>query len=438
KASNEQDERVTVRNVADTSQYDAVRTAATTALAGDATQVHAFLQTGRYTAALSDYRIKVSQLIETGGPRVQAAAKAALETNTPDSILTVLNRDQYTAKASDDRVTASQLIETGGDEVKNRRASRPRRPLPRPHRLPDHRPVPGPAAGQAHRGAQRLHRQRHRRRPAGRRPRPAERRLRRPGCSRRRRRRRPGQQRRRPGRRLRPAGQGRRRQCERVREQGRRVRRDRPRRPGPGRPGRGIRPELGLLRPGERRSRTCLRQHRLRRGHRRPPVRRERRLEQRQGPCHRRQGSGRSDRRAADAAVHRAETGAGRGRSPEVGHPGRQQAERVELVRHVLLARPRRSRPGELLPRHRLARRRDQLRLVRRGMVRRLRQRRGFRALLPQHHPLRTPVPCRGQVRQGRGNPPQVGHEARRDQRRHQQVGRQQDRQDTRRSAAAG
>ncbi|MFJ7910697.1 colicin D domain-containing protein [Kitasatospora sp. NPDC096204] len=121
-ASGQQDEITQARQLAQDSEFPAVRTAATTVLAGgDAAQVHTFLTTGRHQAALSEYRVKVSQLLETGGPGVNAAAQAALETNTAEALTAFLTRGQYTAKASDDQVVVSQLMESGdgsGEEVK--------------------------------------------------------------------------------------------------------------------------------------------------------------------------------------------------------------------------------------------------------------------------------------------------------------------------------
>ncbi|MFF2631202.1 DddA-like double-stranded DNA deaminase toxin [Kitasatospora griseola] len=115
-ASFQQDELLQAQQLAQDSQFAAVRTAATNALAtGDAAQVHAFLTTGRHQVALSEYRVKVSQLLETGGPALKAAAQAALETNTADALTTFLTRGQYTTKASDDQVKVSQLLETGGE-----------------------------------------------------------------------------------------------------------------------------------------------------------------------------------------------------------------------------------------------------------------------------------------------------------------------------------
>ncbi|MFF2628695.1 polymorphic toxin-type HINT domain-containing protein [Kitasatospora griseola] len=119
-ASFHQDELTQAQQLAQESQFAAVRTAATTALAtGDVAQVHAFLTTGRHQVALSEYRVKVSQILETGGPALKVAAQAALEANTADTLTTFLTRGQYTAKASDDQVKVSQLLENGdGEEVK--------------------------------------------------------------------------------------------------------------------------------------------------------------------------------------------------------------------------------------------------------------------------------------------------------------------------------
>ncbi|RPE27898.1 polymorphic toxin-type HINT domain-containing protein [Kitasatospora cineracea] len=115
-ASLHQDEILQAEQLADNSEFAAVRTAATNALAtSDPAQVHTFLTTGRHQVALDEYRVKTSQILETGGPALKAAAQAALEANTADALTTFLTRGQYTAKAADDQVKISQLLETGGD-----------------------------------------------------------------------------------------------------------------------------------------------------------------------------------------------------------------------------------------------------------------------------------------------------------------------------------
>ncbi|MGW4697819.1 DddA-like double-stranded DNA deaminase toxin [Kitasatospora cineracea] len=115
-ASLHQDEILQAQQLADNSEFAAVRTAATNALAtNDPAQVHTFLTTGRHQVALDEYRVKTSQILETGGPALKAAAQAALEANTADALTTFLTRGQYTAKAADDQVKISQLLETGGD-----------------------------------------------------------------------------------------------------------------------------------------------------------------------------------------------------------------------------------------------------------------------------------------------------------------------------------
>ncbi|WP_282203144.1 polymorphic toxin-type HINT domain-containing protein [Kitasatospora fiedleri] len=115
-ASLHQDEILQAQQLAEDSEFTAVRTAATNALAtNDPAQVHTFLTTGRHQVALNEYRVKTSQILETGGPALKAAAQAALEANTADALTTFLTRGQYTAKAADDQVKISQLLETGGD-----------------------------------------------------------------------------------------------------------------------------------------------------------------------------------------------------------------------------------------------------------------------------------------------------------------------------------
>ncbi|NML54787.1 hypothetical protein HHL19_18720 [Streptomyces sp. R302] len=114
----QQDERDQVRSLARNSSHEAVVSAAETALAGDAAQIHAFLETGQYTAAASDLRVEVARIGEAGGPAVKSAAEKAINDNGYQPLLDFLTTIQYSARHSDNQVTVAYLAENGGPEVK--------------------------------------------------------------------------------------------------------------------------------------------------------------------------------------------------------------------------------------------------------------------------------------------------------------------------------
>ncbi|MEU3460786.1 ALF repeat-containing protein [Streptomyces sp. NPDC006733] len=60
-----------------------------------------FLEVGQYKARLTDDRVRVSQIINTGGPEVRKAGKGALRIGTAESIKQFLEVGQYTARAMD-------------------------------------------------------------------------------------------------------------------------------------------------------------------------------------------------------------------------------------------------------------------------------------------------------------------------------------------------
>ncbi|MFB0631048.1 polymorphic toxin-type HINT domain-containing protein, partial [Streptomyces sp. AB3(2024)] len=111
------DMRQSVREIAEDSPDEAVRTAATAALKGDAQQVEAFFTTGQHEAAVADNRIRVYQLIATGGTSVKESGEKALRDGSPKAVAAFLTTGQYTARQIDERVQATQLLAAGGPEV---------------------------------------------------------------------------------------------------------------------------------------------------------------------------------------------------------------------------------------------------------------------------------------------------------------------------------
>ncbi|MFB8242179.1 polymorphic toxin-type HINT domain-containing protein, partial [Kitasatospora purpeofusca] len=111
------DMRQSVREIAEDSPDEAVRTAATAALTGDAQQVETFFTTGQYEAAVADNRVRVYQLIATGSTSVKEAGEKALRDGSAKAAAAFLMTGQYTARQIDERVQATQLLAAGGPEV---------------------------------------------------------------------------------------------------------------------------------------------------------------------------------------------------------------------------------------------------------------------------------------------------------------------------------
>ncbi|MFF2548035.1 polymorphic toxin-type HINT domain-containing protein [Kitasatospora sp. NPDC058063] len=64
-----------------------------------------------------DNRVRAAQVMSTGGPSVQEAAKKALRDGSPKAVAAFLQTGQYTARQIDERVQAAQLLAGGGPEV---------------------------------------------------------------------------------------------------------------------------------------------------------------------------------------------------------------------------------------------------------------------------------------------------------------------------------
>ncbi|MET8976212.1 hypothetical protein ABZX85_11395 [Streptomyces sp. NPDC004539] len=112
-----QDERGRVLQLASDAESAAVRTAAETALDGDAAAIRAFLATGQHTVAAHEYRIEITRLVDGAGPGVTEAGRAVLDSNSTDRMRQFLTTGYFTARTDDERVRAVQLMESGGAEL---------------------------------------------------------------------------------------------------------------------------------------------------------------------------------------------------------------------------------------------------------------------------------------------------------------------------------
>ncbi|MFE4518479.1 ALF repeat-containing protein, partial [Kitasatospora sp. NPDC056783] len=95
-----------------------VREGAEKALKGGAAELRHFLEAELPRLRADDNRVKLSQLMSSGGPAVREAAGKALDAGTDEAVEAFLNGGFAKAKAQDDRVRVSQIAETGGPAVK--------------------------------------------------------------------------------------------------------------------------------------------------------------------------------------------------------------------------------------------------------------------------------------------------------------------------------
>ncbi|MGA5520996.1 DddA-like double-stranded DNA deaminase toxin [Streptomyces pseudogriseolus] len=118
KEANDNDVRQRVVALSSQSPYASVRTAAAEVLAsGTSEEIQAFYSSGQYQAGLTDMRVDVARLAETGGPGVSNAAKAALADGNGKTLATFLQIGQYSNRLTDERVITARLAETGGPQV---------------------------------------------------------------------------------------------------------------------------------------------------------------------------------------------------------------------------------------------------------------------------------------------------------------------------------
>ncbi|OKI25143.1 polymorphic toxin-type HINT domain-containing protein [Streptomyces sp. CB03911] len=114
----QQDEKIQAFDLIASTPYEAVATAATEALNGDATALHTFLESGQHQAALTDYLVDVTRISQHGGPGLKEAGDAAVNAGTPQALVDFLTVTQYQARETDDRVAATRLAQHGGPEMK--------------------------------------------------------------------------------------------------------------------------------------------------------------------------------------------------------------------------------------------------------------------------------------------------------------------------------
>lgn len=106
----EQDERVRVSQVIDAGGPN-VQERGRAALNGTHAAVREFLASGQHEQREQDERVATVQILSTGGPAVQAAGRLALG-GTPADIREFLEVGQHTARARDqEHLTVAQLAE---------------------------------------------------------------------------------------------------------------------------------------------------------------------------------------------------------------------------------------------------------------------------------------------------------------------------------------
>jgi hypothetical protein len=118
-----QDDRTTLRNLADTGTTG-FRNSANTALAGTDADVQTFLHNQNYPTRETDDRIAVNQVLAaaqlSGGTVVQKAAQQALDAGNDTALRQFLRIKQYGAAVNDERISANQILAaaTSGPELK--------------------------------------------------------------------------------------------------------------------------------------------------------------------------------------------------------------------------------------------------------------------------------------------------------------------------------
>ncbi|MET8546858.1 ALF repeat-containing protein, partial [Kitasatospora sp. NPDC004799] len=97
-----------------------VREAADKAIEGTADELRAFLEGGWQAALDADRRLWITRITDPAmgaGSSLQAAGDAALRGNTSDDLQRFLTETQFTAKDADDRVKLVQILSSGGPNV---------------------------------------------------------------------------------------------------------------------------------------------------------------------------------------------------------------------------------------------------------------------------------------------------------------------------------
>ncbi|MEU3566796.1 ALF repeat-containing protein, partial [Kitasatospora sp. NPDC006786] len=97
-----------------------VREAADKAIDGTAADRRAFLESGWQAALDADRRLWITRITDPAmgaGRSLQAAGDAALRSNTSDDLQRFLTEGQFPAKDADDRVKLVQILSSGGPNV---------------------------------------------------------------------------------------------------------------------------------------------------------------------------------------------------------------------------------------------------------------------------------------------------------------------------------
>ncbi|MEU8584947.1 ALF repeat-containing protein [Streptomyces abikoensis] len=121
--SREADERDEKNRIAifkilgDKSSGIGVREGAQKALDGTPEDRARFLEVGQYEQRLIDDEVRVSQIINSGGPTVKEYGKAALKKGTPEAIKRFLEEELPFARKTDLRIKVTQVGGAGGPAV---------------------------------------------------------------------------------------------------------------------------------------------------------------------------------------------------------------------------------------------------------------------------------------------------------------------------------
>lgn len=118
--ADQQDQRTQAEYLAWESPLAPVRAAAEQALKGDAAAVTAFLTTGQYQAGKEEFRVHIAQLIADAGPNTTEAGNTALASGSLDKYVAFIRTGYDAARIQDERIRAAQLADSGGPELKSR------------------------------------------------------------------------------------------------------------------------------------------------------------------------------------------------------------------------------------------------------------------------------------------------------------------------------
>lgn len=117
--ADQQDQRTQAEYLAWESPVAPVRAAAEQALKGDAAAVTAFLTTGQYQAGKEEFRVHIAQLIADAGPNTTEAGNAALASGSLDKYVAFIRTGYDNTRIQDERIRAAQLADSGGPDLKS-------------------------------------------------------------------------------------------------------------------------------------------------------------------------------------------------------------------------------------------------------------------------------------------------------------------------------